>query len=444
MKFGSYLSMIITVCLALFTLTSCEKDDIKKSNSVSSYSHDVASSWMEEMRTLTKVCPGFSPPVASRAFGYAGYALYESLVPGMPKYKSLAASMKDLGALPSAEAGVEYYWPEVANSCLAYMAKNLYANMPSTELAKVVALEDEFRTLHSGKTSATLLSKSTDFGRAIAGAIFNWSKTDGGHEGYKNNFPAINLPTGPGYWVSAPPGTQKPLQPYWGNNRAFVPAGIIASQPPKYKEYSTDITSPFFAQALEVYTTVKNLTQEQRDIAFFWSDDPGAPGTPPGHMISITSQMLKNTDAKLDEAAEMYAKIGMAVTDAFISCWKCKYTFNLLRPVTYIQSEIDPSWLPILATPPFPEYTSGHSVQTAAAMEILSDKYGYNYGFTDKTHANRTDINGSPRHFKSFYEAGQEAALSRLYGGIHYADAINVGIKEGRVIGQGILALPFQ
>jgi hypothetical protein len=158
----------------------------------------------------------------------------------------------------------------------------------------------------------------------------------------------------------------------------------------------------------------------------------------------MTTQILKERNAKLDEAAEMYCRVGMAVCDAFISCWKYKFEYNLLRPVTYINNVIDPDWLPLLTTPPFPEYCSGHSVQTAATMEVLSAKYGYNYGFSDRTHVNRTDINGSPRHFRSFYEAGDECALSRLYGGIHFRDAIERGITEGRIIGQAVNALPLR
>ncbi len=183
---------------------------------------------------------------------------------------------------------------------------------------------------------------------------------------------------------------------------------------------------------------MNNLTQEERTIAFYWSDDPGDPGTPPGHSISIATQVLQMEKASLALAAETYCKVGIAVSDAFVSCWRCKYHFNLLRPITYIRENIDVSWSTVLSTPPFPEYTSGHSVQSGATAQVLSDLFGYNYHFTDRTHEHRTDIDGSPRSYDSFFDMADEAAISRLYGGIHYRDAIEIGVEQGIKIGQAV------
>jgi membrane-associated phospholipid phosphatase len=141
------------------------------------------------------------------------------------------------------------------------------------------------------------------------------------------------------------------------------------------------------------------------------------------------------------EAVEAYAKVGIAVTDAFIACWDTKYRYNLLRPVTYIRDQIDPTWLPLLATPPFPEYTSGHSVQSGAAFYVLADVFGENSAFTDRTHEDR---GLPPRRFDSFDAAAREAAISRLYGGIHYRPALERGLAQGRCIGEAVTRLPFQ
>jgi membrane-associated phospholipid phosphatase len=150
--------------------------------------------------------------------------------------------------------------------------------------------------------------------------------------------------------------------------------------------------------------------------------------------------VLRGEAASLATAAVVYAKVGMAVADAFIACWLQKYRYNLLRPVTYIQRLIDPDWLPILVTPPFPEYTSGHSVQSGAAFEVLTDLFGDNYAFVDHTHDDR---GLPPRSFGSFLEAAEEAAISRLYGGIHYRSAVANGVTQGRCVGRTVSALPF-
>jgi hypothetical protein len=196
---------------------------------------------------------------------------------------------------------------------------------------------------------------------------------------------------------------------------------------------------------LEVYITGKELTPEQFTIARFWADDPGRTSTPPGHWISILNQVLVQDEARLSLAAEAYVKVGMALADAFITCWHTKYLYNLLRPITYIQTQIDPTWnTPAITdavnTPPFPEYTSGHSVQSAAAAIVLTSLFGDNYAFVDNTHAN---LGFSARSFASFQMAAQEAAISRLYGGIHYRAAIESGLEQGECVGEQVLALQF-
>jgi hypothetical protein len=188
-----------------------------------------------------------------------------------------------------------------------------------------------------------------------------------------------------------------------------------------------------------VFETVANLTDEQRAIALFWADTPGQTGTPPGHWISILGQVIGENDLALDVAAEAYAKVGLAEMDAFICCWFVKYEFNLLRPITYIRDLFDPEWNSPIPTPPFPEYTSGHSTQSAAAAQVLTDRLG-DIPFTDHTH---DDLGFPPRSFDSFWEAAEEAAISRLYGGIHYRAAIEKGLDQGRCIGKSVSALSF-
>ena len=423
---------------ALF-FVSCQKDPVAPPPQTADYAATVATKWFEQFRALTRVCPGFTPPVAARAFGYAGVALYESVVPGMPLHHSMEGRLSQLATLPEADPRQTYHWPSVANAAMAEIAQLFYANMPQAAYSQVIDLEIATRLeIEQGIDGETLL-RSREFGKAIADAVYEWSKTDGGHQGYLTNFPqSYTEPTGPGFWKPTPPAFQRALQPYWGGNRAFVPGAIVGTQPPPPPTYATETNSVFYQQALEVYQADQDLTPEQERIAKFWSDDPGVGGTPPGHSISIATQVLQNEQANLALAAETYAKVGIALADAFISCWKCKFDFNLMRPVTYIQEQIDPNWLPLLPTPPFPEYTSGHSVQSGATAAVLTDLFGPQYAFTDYTHELRVDIDGSPRSYNSFLDMAAEAAISRLYGGIHFRDAIDIGVAQGIKIGESV------
>ena len=248
-------------------------------------------------------------------------------------------------------------------------------------------------------------------------------------------------PVGPGLWVPTPPAFQPALQPWWGANRCFAIDDGTTCAPGDHTAYSRDEQSQFFAEAVEVYDAVNTLDAEREAIARFWADDPGATATPPGHSISIATQVLRAEDASLMTAAETYAKVGIAVSDAFVSCWNTKFGYNLLRPVTYIQRLIDPAWLPLLTTPPFPEYTSGHSVQSGAAFGVLADLFGDHYSFDDHTNDSR---GLAPRHFDSFTQAADEAAISRLYGGIHFRPAIELGLQQGRCIADAVNALPVR
>jgi hypothetical protein len=205
--------------------------------------------------------------------------------------------------------------------------------------------------------------------------------------------------------------------------------------------YSEDPSSAFYAEALEVYETATAPTPEQLEIALFWSDDPGQTATPPGHSIAITTQVLRREEASLATAAEAYARVGAAVSDAFVACWHQKYVYNLLRPVSYLRRLFDPNWLSALVTPPFPEYPSGHSVQSGAAFQVLTDLFGSSYAFVDHTH-DRRDL--PPRSFSSFFEAAEEAAISRLYGGIHFRAAIDNGVEQGKCIGRAVRALALR
>lgn len=434
-RFTLLSALVALLALSTFSLSA-------QSISVDNYSGEIAIDWFELQLELAQTTPGFSPPVVSRAFAYSGITLYEAVAPGMEDHQSLAGQVNGLGELPQPIAGVEYDWRVVANTALYEIVHYMYFNTSEENFAKMETLYEQWHTTLEAEVEPAVMEASLTQGRVVANAILVWSLSDGGYQGQLTNFDETYVPvTGEGLWVSTPRPNGDPLpalQPYWGDNRTFVinkDDECLLEPPPEYSEEEGTV---FYQEALEVYETVNNLTEEQNEIALFWADDPGATATPPGHSTSITNQVLRQENATLEEAAVAYAAIGISQADAFILGWYYKYHYNLIRPITYIQNVIDPSWNtpeisdPVV-TPPFPEYPSGHSVQSGAAAQVLTDLFGDNYVFTDHTH---DALGFEPRTFESFYAFADEAAISRLYGGIHFRAAIELGVDNGKCIGE--------
>ncbi len=439
---------MIAIFLLAFTVSACQKDrPLAVNKTAESFDGLLTHHWMNTFRTLTKKSAGFTPPVAARAFGYAGLTLYETVVYGMPNHQSIQNQLSTGLKINAPDTTLEYNWAVAANAAMAETARLYYANMPESQQIAVAQLEEATynNIREAGSLSGATLVRSKAWGVYVAQTIFEWSKTDGGHVGYTRNFPKdYIIPIGSGKWIPTLPLYQSPMQPNWGNNRTFVPNITNLTQPTTPIVYSEDTASTFFKEARIVYNAVKNGTAEQKIIARFWSDDPGEPGTPSGHSMSITTIVLQKEGADLGKSAEVYAKVGMGVSDAFVSCWKCKFVHNYMRPISYIRMKIDPSFTSLLNTPPFPEYPSGHSVQSGAASKVLTDVFGTNYLFVDKTHQSRTDIDGTPRPYRSFLEFASEAAISRLYGGIHYQEGIDQGLVQGTKVGAAIGRLQFR
>lgn len=249
--------------------------------------------------------------------------------------------------------------------------------------------------------------------------------------------PTYVPPTGPGKWVSTPPNFGPAIEPYWGQMRPFILPSADACFPGAHIPYDETPGSAFHRQAAHVREVGLALTEEQRFIAMFWRDNPLTSGLPAGHWFIIANQLADQLSLRLDDAAEMYARLGVALADAFISCWHAKYVYNLLRPVTYIQRFIDPAWASWVNTPQFPEFTSGHSVASQAAAVVLTDLFG-EIAFTD-THRLTVPPSAGTRHHASFQAAAAEAATSRLYGGIHYPMGIEDGMAQGLRLGSIVL-----
>jgi hypothetical protein len=415
---------------------------------------EVALLWNKMTLLIAEKTAGNSPTFGSRSFGYIGLTMYESIVEGTTTHRSIVSQLKGKATinLPKPEKGKEYNWILSLNAGQAFILKNVYETMQASYKIKVDSLEREILLKYSTKVSKDVINRSVKYGQTIAETIFEWSKTDGGHEGYLRNWDSnYPIPTTAGSWVVptfSQSGSKYPLHPYWGKNRTFIAANselaIVKPLP-----YSTEITSQYYAQFLEVYAKNKILTTEEKETALWWSDDPSQTFTPPGHSYSLAAIAVKTANADLPKAAETFARVGMAVADAFIYCWKCKYTYHTERPPAFVQAHIDPSWKQFWPEPPFPAFPSGHSVQAAAAATVLTDLYGTDFKFIDNSHEGRKpdpltfDVFKN-RRFNSFWEAAEEAAYSRFLGGIHTRHDNDTGLVEGRKIGRNVNALAWE
>ena len=401
----------------------------------------VLDKWYGLILELVRHTPTYSPPVASRSFAYFGVTAYEAIASGDADLLTLAGQLNGLQALPSREPDAQYDEAVVLQAAMSSAARNFFFNTGPTGQRALKAMDRKLSVEAAEGVAADVVARSEAQGQAVAKHIFAWSQTDGGARIINLGFPMdYKLTVGPGHWV--PTSTidlqQAPLLPEWGKNRTFaMPNGATCSLPPP-PAYSEDKESEFYKQAFETYDTAKNLSAEHRTIARFWSDDPMLSPTPPGHWVWVALGIFAHHEVAIEKQVDVLARLGIAIADGFIGCWDAKFQYDLVRPVTYIKKHIDPKWEPLLITPPFPEYPSGHSTQSGAAATVLAHAFGENFAFADATHE-RDGLQA--RNFPSFWAAAEEAAISRLYGGIHFRAAIERGLEQGRCIGAFVNAL---
>ena len=395
----------------------------------------LATAWMETVMGLVKT-EKVLPPVASRIYGYAGLSLYEALLPGMqPRYLSLGGQLNGLRTLPKPRLSARHYdWESVANAALAVTTSHLFANATTAAHTTISTLaEAQLKQRRAAGVSVQKLLRSAWFGWEIGSAIVAYADADGFAQTRGRPFtPQV----GEQYWAptGAAPPTQLPAEPYWGTLRPFALSRPEDCAPIPPIPFSSDTSSPFYEQARAVYDTASSLTAEQKTIALYWADNAGQTATPPGHWIGIVSDLVRADN--LAVAAEAFALVGVTTADAFIAVWSTKYQYNLLRPETYIRRYIDASWLPLMPTPQFPEYTSGHSGVSGASATVLTGLFGV-VPFTELT---PVAAGMTPRSFASFQAAAAEAAMSRLYGGIHFPMGNESGLAQGNCVGEKVLA----
>jgi hypothetical protein len=379
----------------------------------------------------------FTPPVASRIYAYANIAAYEAMQPGYSSFISLAGQLKGLSAIPSPNPDAAYAFPVASQVAFIEVASQLVF----TEEKLQEYLESYLKKMEKSGIDQEVLKASVEYGKQVAQHIAAWMHTDAYRttRGQRHSISAL-----PGKWRPTAPDFMEAIEPLWGHIRPFTLDSANQFFPKQPPSFDTIPGSPFYQETMEVYHAVKNMDDEQEAIARYWDCNPNIAFvrghvkyykqqlSPGGHWISIACIAAAKENFSAIEHAQVLSLVSIALSDGFISCWNTKFSTDVIRPETYIERYIDKSWRPLLQTPAFPEYTSGHSVISSSAATALTHVFGDQYAFTDTT---QVSFGLPPRHFTSFNAAAEEAALSRLYGGIHYRPAIEHGKEQGKLVG---------
>ena len=383
-----------------------------------------------------------NPPAASRFYTYAMMGAYEIVSQNSKTMPALTSLVKNYKAVRVNVAGKKYDHRIAAVYCILETGKRM---LPSGFMLE--KQEEKFiQQLKKNRVSQAMIDESIAVADLVADEIIAYAKTDGyGKLSAKLRYTPLK---GDGYWYPTPPAYMEAVEPNWKTIRPMLIDSCNQFPPAIPIAFSTDSNSVFYKMAKEVYDISKALTADQLQIASFWDCNPFVVATsghmslgfkkisPGGHWMNIASIASKKAGLDFDQAILLHTILSATIMDAFISCWDEKYRSNRIRPETYINKYVDINWLPILQTPPFPEYTSGHSVISTASAEVLSYLLGDRFTYTDNTE----DMFEIPaRTFSSFREAADEAAISRLYGGIHYRDAIVNGQEQGKAVGEKIV-----
>jgi hypothetical protein len=408
-----------------------------------------AVSWAELTLHILKDTPNGSPTFNSRFLGYCGLTMYESIVPSCKELSTLQSNLSSGLKLPIHKSKIKIEPNLSLNAGQAFILKSIYEFTSISNHELINSLEQSIFETYSKGLSEKEINASVNFGLSVANAIFDWSKSDGGHLAYCNNFDSTyQIPKGNGLWSPPAKGQSPiplPLHPNWGKNRTFSKDNF-ALPIPAMVEYNYEVGSEYHNFILEVYNKRLNLTQSEKEIANWWGDDPSETFSPPGHSYNISTIAIKKTQASLAVSVKAYAAVGMAVADAFINCWKTKYHYNAERPYAFIYYNINTLWDLFWPEPPFPAFYSGHAAQAASAAMVLTDIFGDKFEFVDSSHEGRPRdeerlVEYKSRKFSSFLEAAEESAMSRLYGGIHTRHDNEVGLEEGKKIGENIKKL---
>lgn len=435
MQFGSKQFLILLLPLGVFACKKTTYDNKITDNT--KYIHNSVNKTTEII-----VHDIFSPVVAARIYAYSSIALYETLRQGNDKYKTFAGQLHGLEEVPAP--------PKDPKIDLNLAGLHAYMTVSKALIFSENEMEDYRNELYAelkGKgVPEDIFEASVAYGKTVADHILAWSRKDNYAE--TRSFPKYTPNADPARWQPTPPAYIEGVEPNWNKIRPMVMDSANQFAPPPPTAFSSEKESQFYKEAAQVYMADSVDTENRIAIANFWDCNPyvmhqeghmmfaSKKITPGGHWMGIVGLTTRKSKCDMVATAEAYALVSIGLFDGFISCWDEKYRSNLVRPETYINQHIDQNWKPTLQTPPFPEYSSGHSVISSSSQIILSHLFGDNFAFDDST---EVDYGLPVRSFKSFKDAAAEAAVSRNYGGIHFMPAIDNGIVQGTKIGEFIL-----
>jgi len=434
----SILGKVFLILLTILLLEGCSNEPVAPgpvSPGTSTYDATLALEWMELAYDIVSL-EDIPAPECSRLYGYCGIALYEAVYGGIPDHKSLGGQLREMPQMPTPEDET-YDWPSVLAATLKVVSTGILYQPTQISIDWINDLYNNQMQQRSSEVEESTINRSVNYGEFLGNAIVEWSLSDNFLDTRDIPYEPPPRSINPAFWEPTIPG-QHALEPYLRFQRPFCLQSANQCAVDLEFPFDTIPGTQFYDEGMEVLQKSQNLTPDEMNIAFFWEDKDGT-GQPPGHWVAITNIAINQYNLKLDETVRLYALVGAAIRDAFISCWEAKYRVNLLRPKTYIRDYLgEPNWNPIVVTPPFPEYTSGHSVVSGAVSKVLTWRFGDNVAFTDDTHDNQPGLRN--RNFTSFYHAADEAAWSRMYGGIHYRAGIVNGVEQGRLVADQVLA----
>ena len=424
-------SIVFSIIVSIIGLNSCKETTKQKTLTGSAIQY-----YCVQKLTDVIVYDIFSPPVASRIYAYSNLAYYETLKFAYPNEQSIISQLKGFSNLPIPEKNQLYNYELAASIAFMKVAKTLVFSKDSI-VNSTKTLLTQFNNIDQ-----STFDQSVSFGESVADIILKRAASDN----YKltRGMPRYSVFKETGKWQQTPPDYADAVEPYWFKIQPLLmdsAAQFKAIPPPAY---SLDKSSLYYKELKEVYDVSKSKTKEQDSIAYYWDDNSlvsehkghltyaTKKTTPVGHWMGITAIVCGTSNKNEMVTAKVFALTSSAIFDAFIACWDEKYKSKMVRPITVIREHLESEWNAFLQTPPFPEYTSGHSVISAAASTVLSKVFGNNFAFNDTT---ELQYLGMRRSFKSIEAASDEAGISRLYGGIHYRSAINNGKDQGKQVG---------
>jgi PAP2 superfamily len=429
-----YFVAIAFVCMVVI---SC-----KQKGEYTKFTHDplLFSKTVYELNTVV-MGNNFSPIVASRNYLYASIAAYEVIAGGYPnQYNSLAGQLKDLKELPKPDTTKKIDFEFAA--ILAYCKLGEAVTFPAGSMKDYVDSMKQLAT--DNGMPDDILKNTVAYADTVSAVILKWSKKD--NYAQTRSAPKYNVLDSPGRWVPTPPAYTSAMEPHWNLIRPLVmDSAAQFIPPPPYKYDMTNKNSDYYKEVLLIKNAIDSITPEQKQMADFWDDNPfklNVSGhvqfgtkkfSPPGHWMSIAGIAAEKAKADFGTTVYAFAITAIAQFDAFIQCWDEKFRYNTARPETIINKYLDPNWQPVLQTPPFPEYTCGHSTVSAANAEALTHVFGDNFSYTDTT---ELEFGIQSRSYKSFRDAAIENNWARFYGGIHFHHSCLVSTEYGKKVGE--------